>query len=139
MKLDEYGDPELWGWIVTSRNILIEGRTTANLLANLERVAPLVDEVEVAGTREILRFCWPRIIEDVRQGNFKSAGWVLNLVHNMPLIAATSKKWNVDHFLKGSLVTFAEHYSEVTAARDVLLHVVEQVARDPVLRSDTRR
>ena len=133
MKMEQ-GEPALRGWLVTCRNILIEGRTTSSMEEDLREALALVDEVEVDGTKEVLRFCLPKVLYHVREKRFRAAGWILNLVHNMPLEQGGRRHWDVDYFLGGELVTFLEHYREISDARDIVLHVCKEIAGSPSLR-----
>lgn len=118
----------IFGTLVTCRNILMGGRTNENVLPCLEKVLADLDSITIPSTRRIIEHCAAEAVDQIKSTNFVSAGWILNLIHNLPLDEASEQKWDVDYFLSIELLTFLEHFEEVKASRSIVLYVCKQIA-----------
>jgi hypothetical protein len=68
--------------LISSRNILLNGRTNEHVLPCLEAALADVDSITVSFTRKIVSRCLAGAISQIQAEDFLSAGMVLNLIHN---------------------------------------------------------
>ncbi|MEO3712401.1 MULTISPECIES: hypothetical protein [Roseateles] len=87
-----------------------------------------LDSIAVSSTRKIVERCAAEAIDQIKDGDFVSAGRILNLVHNLPLDEASEQRWDIDYFLSMELPTFLEHFEEIKSARLIALYVCKQLA-----------
>lgn len=116
--------------IVSSRNILLEGRTTNEANECLDMALKEMESIGLMCTREILMYCIAEAIALIVAGNYIAAGYVLNLVHNLPFDIEEMRDWNVDYFLSVELPAFLEHFDEIQPARNIVLHTLFHLTRD---------
>ena len=114
--------------LISCRNILLGGRTNAHVLPSLERVLIDLDSITVASTKKIVERCVIEAIAQIKSADFMSAGWILSLIHNLPVDDADDKRWDVDYFLSIELSTFLEHFEEVKSARQIVLFICQELA-----------
>lgn len=114
--------------LISSRNILLGGRSNDHVLPCLEEVLANLDSIAVPSTRKIVERCVPEAIKQIKELDCVSAGLILNLIHNLPLSGASQQRWDVDYFLSMELPTFLEHFEEIKSARLIALYVCKQLA-----------
>lgn len=114
--------------LIGCRNVLFGGNTTEHVLPTLQKVLVDRDLISVSSTRKIIERCAAEAIDQIKDGHFVSAGWILNLVHNLPLDEVRERNWDIDYFLSMELPTFLEHFEEIKSARQIALYVCEQLA-----------
>ena len=71
--------------LISSRNILLGGRSNEHILSCLETVLTDLDSITVSSTRKIVERCVIEVINQIKNSDFISAGLILNLIHNLPL------------------------------------------------------
>lgn len=113
--------------VISSRNILLGGRTNENVILCLEDGLTELDSIAVPSTREIFRFCLTEAIRQIKNNEFISAGKILNLIHNLPQDEEGELQWNLDYFLSMELPAFLDSFEEVISARMVALCVLKQI------------
>jgi len=116
--------------LISSRNILLNGRTNEHVLPCLEAVMTKLDSITVPFTRNIVSRCVAEAIAQIKTSDFLSAGMILNLIHNLPLDEAARQRWDIDYFLSVELSTFLERYEEIKSSRLIVLQVCAELARD---------
>lgn len=114
--------------LISCRNILLGGHTNENVLPCLQKILLDIDSITVSGTRKIVERCVEEAIDQIKGSDFVSAGWILNLVHNLPLDEESEQRWDIDYFLSIELPAFLEHFEEIKSARQIVLHVCKQLA-----------
>lgn len=114
--------------LMSSRNILLGGRSTENVLACLASVLTNINSISVASTREIVRCSVLEVVDQIKSKNFVSAGLILNLIHNLPLDKVSETHWDVDYFLSMELPAFLEHFDEIKSSRKLALFICGQIA-----------
>ncbi|MGY8639218.1 hypothetical protein RAD15_42845 [Bradyrhizobium sp. 14AA] len=114
--------------LISCRNILLSDRTNEHVLPCLQQIVVDVNSIEISSSRKIVGRCVPEVIDQVRAAHFVSAGWILNLIHNLPLDEVSQLRWDVDYFLSIELPTFLEHFEEITSARLIAFYVCQQLA-----------
>ncbi|MDE2000263.1 MAG: hypothetical protein KGI52_15195 [Burkholderiales bacterium] len=114
--------------IISSRNILLAGRSNEHVLPCLEEVLKTVDSITIPSTRHIVVRCVAEAINQIKSSDFISAGRILNLIHNLPLNEASDQRWDIDYFLSMELPAFLEDLEEVKNARLIALYVCGQIA-----------
>lgn len=114
--------------IISSRNILMSGRSNENVLDCLTNALQDIDSILVGSTREIVKFCVQETISEIGRSNFIGAGLILNLIHNLPLDDASKQCWDIDYFLSMELLTFLEHFDEIVSSRKIVFCVCGQLA-----------
>ena len=114
--------------LISCRNILLGGRTNEHVLPCLQKVLVDLDSIAVSSTTKIVERCAAEAIDQIKDGDFVSAGRILNLVHNLPLDEASEQRWDIDYFLSMELPTFLEHFEEIKSARLIALYVCKQLA-----------
>lgn len=113
--------------LISCRNILSCGRTHENVLPTLQKILVGIHSIEISSTRNIVGHCTAEAINQIKNGNFISAGRILNLIHNLPLDQPSKQRWDIDYFLSIELPTFLEHFEEIISARQIILYVCEQI------------
>ncbi|RAQ01556.1 hypothetical protein DPR02_32455 [Burkholderia cepacia] len=114
--------------LIGCRNFLLGGRTNEHVLPCLHGILADINLITVLSTRRIVERCVAEAIDQVKGGNFVSAGWILNLVHNLPLDEMSERRWDIDYFLSMELPTFLDHFEEIRSARKIALYVCKQLA-----------
>lgn len=114
--------------IISSRNILMAGRTNEHILPCLENVIAAVDLINVSSTKHILVHCVKEAIDQIRGSEYISAGRILNLIHNLPLTEEGEKRWDVDYFFSIELAAFLDDFDNVKNAGHIALYVCGQIA-----------
>lgn len=109
--------------VISSRNILLSGRSNENVRNCLADVLHNIDSISVESTRRIFETSVSAAIDELDRSNFASAGLILNLIHNLPLDDTRRQEWDVDYFLSIELPTFLEHFDEISTARKIVLCV----------------
>lgn len=109
--------------LIASRNILCGNRTTVHVLPSLLSALENIDSIEVISTKKIVEYCVTEAVEQVRCSSFRSAGLILNFIHNLPLDEAADHKWDIDYFLAFEVPTFLDHYEEVVSAKEIMFFV----------------
>lgn len=94
-----------------------------DILTNLHTIA-------VHSTKRIVEFCIPKVIDHVKNKDYRSAGFILNLLHNLPMDKADFLSWNLDYFLRVELSTFKNHYKELESFHAIFLFVCKEIASD---------
>lgn len=119
----------IWECIVSCRNILLENRVNENVIPTLKSVIVLIDEIPLEYSRNILKYCVNQAISQVFEGEFKSAGLILNLVHNLPVNKEELNAWNIDYFISMELTGFLDHFDEIMNARKISMHVFGEISK----------
>lgn len=114
--------------LISSRNILVDGRSNEHVLPALEAVLQDLDSITVPSTKNIVSRCVTEAINQVNSSDFFSAGMILNLIHNLPLNEERLQRWDIDYFLSMELLGFLDRFDEIKNARQVALYVCGQVA-----------
>lgn len=114
--------------LISSRNILLGGRSNKNVLTSLEDVLENLDSITLESTRKIVEYCTLRAVDQIKNSDFVGAGMILNLIHNLPLNEANEQCWDIDYFLSMELPTFLEHFDEIKSSRRIVLYVCSQLA-----------
>lgn len=116
--------------IITIRSSLLSNRLPEccdqvfnDILSNLETI-------EVNSTRRIIQFCVPKAIEQVKNKNYRGAGFILNLLHNLPMDKAHFLRWNLNYFLTVELSTFINHREKVESFHAIFLFICKEIATD---------
>lgn len=109
--------------VISCRNLLLSGRLTEHVLHTLEAVLLEIDAIEDAAIKITFERCVAIAIDQVKASDLRSAGLILNLIHNLPLDTESRLARDVDYFLSVELLTFLEHYDEVRSSRQVALFV----------------
>lgn len=122
--------------VISSRNILLGGRSNENVRDCLADVLQNIDSILVESTRKIFQTSVSAAIDEVDRSNFASAGLILNLIHNLPLDETRRQGWDVDYFLSIELPTFLEHFDEISTARKIVLCVCGEL---PALYKESSR
>lgn len=114
--------------LISSRNILLGGRSNEHVLPCLEAVLADLDSIEVPSTKNIVGRCVTEAVNQIKSSDFISAGRILNLIHNLPLNEATRERWDIDYFLSMELLAFLEQFEEIKDSRLIALYVCNQIA-----------
>lgn len=124
--------------VISSRNILLSGRSSDDVRRCLTDVLQKNDVILVESTKKIFEICIQAAVLEVDRSNFNSAGVILNLIHNLPLDEADKACWDIDYFLSIELPTFLEHFDEIACSREIALCVFAQLAADYAKNSAVR-
>lgn len=114
--------------LISSRNILLGGRSNEDVLGSLKDVLNRLDLITVECSRNIVEFCTAEAIAQIKSSDFVAAGMILNLIHNLPLNEASEQRWDIDYFLSMELSTFLEHFDDIKSSRMIVLFVCGQLA-----------
>lgn len=114
--------------IISSRNILMTGRSNEHVLPCLENVLATASLVNVSSSKRILVHCVKEAVDQIRGSEYISAGRILNLIHNLPLTEESEKRWDIDYFLSIELVAFLDDFDNVKNAGYIALYVCGQIA-----------
>ncbi|WP_315080070.1 hypothetical protein [Acinetobacter guillouiae] len=114
--------------IISSRNILLNGRKNEHIVDCLQYVIDNSSFVSVQSTRKILDFCLKEALLQVHSSDFRSAGMILNLIHNLPLDKEKEESWDVDYFLSSELITFLRNYKTIISARKIAFFVCGELS-----------
>lgn len=114
--------------IIGSRNILLNGRKNEHIIDCLQYVIDNSSFVPVESTRRILDFCLKEVLLQVHSSDFRSAGMILNLIHNLPLDKQKEESWDVDYFLSSELITFLRNYKTIISARKIAFFVCKELS-----------
>ncbi|WCM94721.1 hypothetical protein M5C99_08440 [Acidovorax sp. NCPPB 2350] len=114
--------------LISSRNILLGNRTNEHLLLILGSALKDAESIEIDYSRNIISYCIREAVEQIEASRFKSAGLILNLIHNLPLEDEELSRWDVDYFLSMELPTFLDNYGEIRNSRNIALYVCSMVA-----------
>lgn len=119
----------IWECIVSCRNILVENRVNDNVIPTLKSALLLIDEIPLEHSRSILKYCVNQAVFQVYDGELKSAGLILNLVHNLPVNEEELNEWNIDYFISIELTGFLDCYDEIVNARKISIHVFDGISK----------
>lgn len=86
--------------------------------------------IEVHSTKKIIEFCIPKAVVQVKKNNYRSAGFILNLLHNLPMDKDDILSWNLDYFLTNELPTYIDHSDELESFHAICLFVCREIATD---------
>lgn len=114
--------------IISSRNILLSGRSNDNVTDCLMNVLKSLDSISIESIRRVVGYCVLEATHEIQRSNYVGAGLVLNLIHNLPLDAASKTHWDIDYFLSIELPAFLEHYDEIKFSRKIVLFVCGEIA-----------
>lgn len=114
--------------IIGSRNILLNGRKNEHIIDCLQYVIDNSSFVPVESTRRILDFCLKEVLLQVHSSDFRSAGMILNLIHNLPLDKEKEESWDVDYFLSSELITFLRNYKTIISAKKIAFFVCGELS-----------
>ncbi|MBI0395180.1 hypothetical protein [Acinetobacter bereziniae] len=114
--------------IIGSRNILLNGRKNEHIIDCLQYVIDNSSFVPVESTRRILDFCLKEVLLQVHSSDFRSAGMILNLIHNLPLDKEKEEVWDVDYFLSSELITFLRNYKTIISAKKIAFFVCGELS-----------
>lgn len=114
--------------IIGSRNILLNGRKNEHIIDCLQYVIDNSSFVPVESTRRILDFCLKEVLLQVHSSDFRSAGMILNLIHNLPLDKEKEELWDVDYFLSSELITFLRNYKTIISAKKIAFFVCGELS-----------
>jgi hypothetical protein len=116
--------------IISSRNILLGGGVNEHVLPALNEVLLNLDSISIPSSRKIVHLCVSEVIRQVKNSNFKSAGMILNLIHNLPTDTLKQQRWDIDYFLSIELPTFLDQFDEIESGRLISLYVCNQLAQE---------
>ena len=114
--------------IISSRNILLNGRKNEHIVDCLQYVIDNSSFIPVESTRRILNFCLKEVLLQVHSSDFRSAGMILNLIHNLPLDQEKEEVWDVDYFLSSELITFLRNYKTIISAKKIAFFVCGELS-----------
>lgn len=114
--------------IISSRNILLNGRKNEHIVDCLQYVIDNSSFIPVESTRRILNFCLKEVLLQVHSSDFRSAGMILNLIHNLPLDKEKEEVWDVDYFLSSELITFLRNYKTIISAKKIAFFVCGELS-----------
>ncbi|SHM15086.1 hypothetical protein [Rhizobacter sp. OV335] len=114
--------------VISCSNLLMSGRTTEYVLPTLEAALPEIPSIADAATRRIFERCIAVAIEQIKVSDLRSAGLILNLIHNLPLDEEAKKVWDLDDFLSTELLTFLGHHDEVKSSGQIALFVCAKLS-----------
>jgi hypothetical protein len=115
-------------YVISSRNILTNGRSNKNVIACLEEARQLAEQLSVTWTPSILQYCLGESLRQIDESRFRSAGLILNLIHNLPLTESALADWSLDYFISLELATFLENFDEIHNARDISLCIFQRIS-----------
>jgi hypothetical protein len=114
--------------LISSRNILLNGRCNESILICLQEILDTLDSISVVSSKNIIAYCVSEAIAQIKTLDFVSAGMILNLIHNLPLDEASETRWDIDYFLSMELVTFLENFETIKCSRKIVLTVFCQLS-----------
>lgn len=114
--------------IISCRNVLLNGNPKEHIVDCLQYVIDNSSFVPVESTRRILDFCLKEVLLQVHSSDFRSAGMILNLIHNLPLDKEKAASWGVDYFLSMELITFLENFELIISARKIVFFVCGELS-----------
>lgn len=114
--------------IIGSRKILLNGNPKEHIVDCLQYVIDNSSFIPVESTRRILNFCLKEVLLQVHSSDFRSAGMILNLIHNLPLDKEKEEVWDVDYFLSSELITFLRNYKTIISAREIAFFVCRELS-----------
>lgn len=116
--------------IISSRNMLFGGHANQNFIASLEQAIAQIEFVTVKFSRNIIRACLAEAARQVSSNKLMSAGMILNLIHNLPLVESAADQWDIDYFLSVELAEFLDKFDEIESSRSIALLVFSQINSD---------
>ena len=119
--------PPITESIISSRNILLGGRSDENVVGCLTNVLDSLDSISIASIRRVVGYCVLEAVHEIQRSNYVGAGFILNLIHNLPLDDASEQNWDIDYFLSMELPTFLEHFDEIGSSRKIVLCVCGEI------------
>ncbi|MGY8663006.1 hypothetical protein Q3C01_11625 [Bradyrhizobium sp. UFLA05-109] len=99
--------------LISCRNMLLNGHANEHVLPCLQQILADIDSIAGSSTRRIVGRCVAEAVDQIKSANFVSAGWILNLIHNLPLDVASEQRWDVDYFLSIELPNFTSRKSSL--------------------------
>jgi len=114
--------------IISCRNVLLNGNPKEHIVDCIQYVVDNSSFVQVESTRRILDFCLKEVLLQIQSSDFRSAGMILNLIHNLPLDKEKEESWDVDYFLSSELITFLRNYKTIISARKIAFFVCGELS-----------
>lgn len=116
--------------IITIRSSLLSNKLPEFTDQVFNHILTNLHTIEVNSTKRIVEFCIPKAIEQVKNKKYISAGFILNLLHNLPMDKADFLSWNLDYFLTNELPTYIDHSDELESFHAICLFVCREIATD---------
>lgn len=113
--------------ITSSRNMLLNGRPNVHVEPCLKLALSALSQVELPYIRAILETCLTEVLLQIERTDFRSAGLILNLIHNLPYDQASEERWDIDYFLGSELCGFLERFNEINSSRKITLCVMKNI------------
>lgn len=115
--------------LVSCRNILFNNKSSEYVISTLHSVLDLIENISIKHSKNILIYCINQAVDQVNNGNFKSAGIILNLIHNLPLNDEDFLKWKIDYFLSVEVVNFLDEFENVKNSRNIALYIFDEISK----------
>lgn len=115
--------------LISCRNILLGNRSNEHVLYMLEEFLGEIHSADVRVLGGVVVFCVREVVAQVQNSRLRSAGLILNLIHNLPLDSEDLEQWDVDYFLSMEFSAFLDHYNEVENSRKIAIYICEQIAK----------
>lgn len=117
--MTETFDESIRSAVISSRNLLRNGRSPGDVIPLLAGALGRIDDVPLVPIRIVLKAWLPEAIRSAEIGDIDRAVASLNFLHNLPLTAEQRERWNVDYFLAIELPTFLDTFglNEVPTVR----------------------
>ncbi|MFW1813652.1 hypothetical protein ACG9X6_03165 [Acinetobacter guillouiae] len=114
--------------IISCRNVLLNGNPKEHIVDCIQYVVDNSSFIPIESTRKILDFCLKEVLLQIQSSDFRSAGMILNLIHNLPLDKEKEESWDVDYFLSSELITFLRNYRTIISARKIAFFVCGELS-----------
>lgn len=116
--------------IITIRSPLLSNKLPEFTEKVFNDILTNLHTIEVHSTKKIIEFCIPKAVVQVKKNNYRSAGFILNLLHNLPMDKDDILSWNLDYFLRFDLSTFEHNSKELESFHAIFLFVCREIATD---------
>lgn len=115
--------------LVSCRNILLNNKSSEYVISTLHSSLDFIGGISIEHSKNILNYCINQAIAQINDGNFKSAGIILNLIHNLPLSDEDFLKWRIDYFLSMEMVNFLDEFEDVINSRNIALYIFSEISK----------
>ena len=115
--------------LITCRNILFTNKINVHIIPTLQSLLDSMDHVEIKNSKNILIYCINQAIHQIEENHLKSAGEILNLIHNIPMTQTEFLTWKIDYFLSIEMVRFLDKYDEIVNSRNISLYIFSEVSK----------
>jgi hypothetical protein len=116
--------------VISSRNMLFNSSPNSEVWKCLKELRQNIASISNASTREAMSYCIEVVLILMEQAEFRKAGDILNLLHNLPIDVEDEKMWDIDYFLSMELVSFLRKVNKCEEMRLVALKVVSEIASE---------